>query len=102
MTGSGTEPRRAWVANLLLVLGSICLRLALAEGALQLMRYGEPVRYAVWPPGLEQAIFPDAQDTPGIEPEPHLFAITPMGYRGHPIGSAKLRIAAFGGSTTES
>src|SRR4029077_15626509 len=28
--------------------------------------------------------------------------ITPLGYRGRPLDSAVLRIAAFGGSTTES
>jgi lysophospholipase L1-like esterase len=75
---------------------------ALMEGALQAMRLGQPVRYAVWPPGIERVIFPTAKDTPGIEEAPHRFVITPLGYRGRAIGDARLRIAAFGGSTTES
>jgi hypothetical protein len=60
------------------------------------------VVYSVWPPGLEQEIASDEHDTPGVSNTPHRFVITASGYRGRPIENAALRIAAFGGSTTES
>jgi lysophospholipase L1-like esterase len=87
--------------NFLLVLGSICLSLLLAELALRIAQPGSPVHYAVWPPGLEQVIIPDAQDTPGIS-ETYRFRVSAQGYRGRGIANEQMRIAAFGGSTTES
>jgi hypothetical protein len=89
-------------AALLLTIGSIFLALVLAGALLQITNFEQPIRYSVWPPGLEQVIIPDERDTPGLSGPPHLFRITALGYRGRPIGNARLRVAAFGGSTTES
>ncbi len=97
--GTNASGRMGWAsmfANLLLFLGA----LVAIEAALRLAGYGEQIRYSVWQPGLGSQIIPDERDTPGIS-EPHQFKITSLGYRGRPIGSAALRIAAFGGSTTE-
>lgn len=88
-------------ANILLALASVVITLIMIEAILRIAQPGMSTRYAVWPPGLDQLIVPDARDTPGIS-ESHHFQITAQGYRGRPIGDARLRIAAFGGSTTES
>ena len=88
-------------ANLMLAVGAIVVALAAAEIALQSVSSIGPIRFFVWPAGLRQHITPNEQDTPGIS-EPHEFIITDQGYRGRPIGGEMLRIAAFGGSTTES
>jgi lysophospholipase L1-like esterase len=93
---------KSWRTNPLLVVASILVALAAAEASLQALGFNESVVYSVWPPGLEQEIAPDEHDTPGVSDTPHRFVITASGYRGRPIENAALRIAAFGGSTTES
>lgn len=92
----------SWSQYSVVLLLSILVPLATAETSLQLLRSDETVVYSVWSPGIEQEIMPDERDTPGISNTPHRFVITASGYRGRPIGNAALRIAAFGGSTTES
>jgi hypothetical protein len=103
-TGEGTKPRPAWIANLLLVLGSLCLALALAEGALAhvpwragALRSGRPA----W-----NGDQPDAQDTPASTPSRTCSRSHVAGYRGHAIGaqsrlqpSAAARPASRGGFT---
>jgi hypothetical protein len=69
---------------------------------LHVLGSNETVVYSIWPPGFEREVRPDERDTPGVGNAPHHFVITTSGYRGRPIGSAALRVAAFGGSTTES
>jgi lysophospholipase L1-like esterase len=96
------DQESSWPKYLVVLLASIFVPLATAWTSFQALRSDETVVYSVWPPGIEQEITPDERDTPGVSDTPHRFVITASGYRGRPIGNAALRIAAFGGSTTES
>jgi lysophospholipase L1-like esterase len=83
------------------MLAAVGIALSICEGLLRLVERSNAVRYSVWPPGIVQVIETNARDTPGLSGR-HDFRINAQGYRGSPIGDARLRITAFGGSTTES